>query len=63
MQTMTNSRPVRGGAIITAMTRTMIELGEGCTDRDLKRHGFSQTDIDRYGKEAGTRAAVQAGLN
>jgi hypothetical protein len=58
-----DARPGRAAAIVDAMAMAMREIGEGCTDKDLKRAGFSQTDIDRYGEQASDRAARRALLN
>jgi hypothetical protein len=56
-------KPARGSAIIHAMTETMLEHGEGCTDKDLRLAGFSQSDIDKFGQQATERATSKAKLH
>jgi len=56
-------RPKRGSAILARMAEVMREIGEGCTDRELKRAGFTQAEIDRYGEQASDRAALKSRLN
>lgn len=53
----------RNSAIVDAMAEAMRERGEGCTDKDLRRAGFSQTEIDAHGEKASDRAGLKARLN
>ena len=54
---------LRGAAIVSAMAEAMLDHGAGCTGPDLRRLGFSQADIDRYGPAATDRANARAKLH
>lgn len=56
-------RQTKAATVLARMAETMREIGEGCTDKELKRAGFSQAEIDRYGEQASDRAALKSRLN